>query len=72
MLQFRKIRDRRVDHVDSDYASDLDKMRYLTSMFSPLVVVVLLDGKQVCRLLLLYLLQKLKIWLFLELVKLFG
>ena len=41
-------------------------------MFSQLVVV-LLAGKQVCRLLLLCLLQKLNIWLFLKLVKkLFG
>jgi hypothetical protein len=37
-------------------------------IFSSLVVV-LLAGKQVCRLLLLCLLQKLNIWLFLKLVK---
>ena len=41
-------------------------------MFSPMVVV-LLAGKQVYRLLLLYLLQKLNMWLFLKHVKkLFG
>ena len=69
-LQIGKSRDGLVGYVDSDYAGDLDKRRSLTGY---VLVAVLLAEKQVCRLLLLYLLQKLNIWLFLMLVKkLFG
>jgi hypothetical protein len=54
-------------YIDFDYAGDLDKMRPFSWVMFLLLVVVLLAGKQVCKLLL-CLLQKLDIWLFLKLI----
>jgi hypothetical protein len=67
--KFRKSRDGFIGYVDFDYTSDLDKRGGLSwVIFSPLVVI-LIAKNQVCRLLLLCLLQMLNIWLFIKLVK---